>query len=328
MLLRTMSCFLSFFFWHENLKRFISSDFEHQQPWYYYLMILPPILLPWILFIRPTRMTFLNLRAKAKEDPRFFLAVSIVATIAFFSMSRSKLPTYILSCLPLCAILIAYGWRQWMDSRPLLGKLEYAALFFVFVMSIVGIAGGPWYVAKHLNKFPREVAFNVQLLGCSLLVGGILCLRAIREGRIAKLFISFIVTMAAFCICFMLMMETMNGLYTTKHLATPFRSHVQKEHDVFVFDHPGPFYDFSFYLDHPVKLVGLGEGLEYSRDDINAPNVSIAKEDFFARLERGDKLYCIMRKSDFNGMPSVLRERVHILRQDTRKVLFSSGGLS
>ena len=249
--------FLSFFFLHEHLKRFVSVDFEHQAGWYYYLAALPIFFIPWIFFWPPLKKGFEFLKSPAQDRPRLFLFVSGVVTILFYSVSKTKLPTYILPAVVFFAILIADGWSRWQSPKA-------GALFYSITAALCAIS----------------------------------------------LAITFV-------------MERVNGEYSNKAFAQSLNERLRfpGQEKVYIYDHPGPFYDFQFYLKHPVKLVGLAGELELSKEDPDASKAFITYEQFKESLKTDQKVYCLMRKSDYLGMDEGDRGWVRVLKEDKRKVL-------
>lgn len=251
--------FLSFFFLHEHFKRYLSADFEHQEAWYFYFWILPVIFLPWVFFKGPMKESFRYLRRGAGDHPRFFLLVSALSVVFFYSLSRSKLPTYILPAVVFFSVLIADGWSRWKHPRA--ARVFYG-IVAVFCAASVGVS---------------------------------------------------------------VVMEKANPNYTTKSFAESLKARLSgTKAQVFIYDHPGAFYDFEFYLGHPVKLVGLKGELELTKGDEEERETSVTHEKFKEILNSPESIYCLMRKSDYLGWDLSDRKRVRILKEDKRKVLIAN----
>jgi 4-amino-4-deoxy-L-arabinose transferase-like glycosyltransferase len=309
--------FLRFFFLHEHVQRFVSSDFEHQEGWFYYWILFPLLFAPWS-FYRQTWVT------SEKKEVRCFLWLTFLVIIVFFSMSRSKLPTYIMPCFPIAALLAADSWKCWMEAKA----IHLSDFLPVIVMAFAGTAviiGAPIFLQTHPGKYPAGLASDLRFLGAVLLAGSVFSARSLKRGQPQRFFFSLIFLMSALALCVPRVMETMNPAYSTRSFADKLRSHGNGSEPIFIYDHPGPFYDFIFYLKRPVKLVGLEGEFVHFRHDSNAKEVSISREEFFSRLKEKKPLVAIMRKSDFLEMNEALRAGVHILKEDNRKVLIQSG---
>lgn len=316
--------FFGSFVWHEHVKRFLSGDFEHQRPWFYYLLVLAAMLLPWILFVRPLARCGALLR---RTGPGAYLLVSCAAVLVFYSLSRSKMPTYIVPCLPLLAVVIAHGWDRWIDSKPVLGRPELAGAAVMAVVGIAGIVGVPMYLAARPGRYPAVVGTELQLLGAVLIAGTMVVVGSVRRNDPRRLFGALVGVMAMVSMVFIYPMETMNTLYSTRAFAEVLKPRLRPGDQVFIYDHPGPFYDFAFYLGRDVKVVGLEGEFEGEEGEHEAKLSSVSREEFGLALREGRPLYCLIRKSDFQAFGPELRGQLRVLGEDRRKVLFSSGGL-
>lgn len=109
--------FLYVFFFEHNLERFQTNLFHHRQPFWYYLPVLLIAVLPWTTYVVAGMVAAVrdSLRAsnshgsetRATQSLKVFLLVWIAVPVVFFTFSVSKLPGYILPCLPACALLAA-----------------------------------------------------------------------------------------------------------------------------------------------------------------------------------------------------------------------------
>lgn len=92
-----------FFFWHEHIRRFAGDDAQHAAPWWFYLPMLVAFSLPWVAFLPSALNQAWQTRRQASTG---FLLLWLVLPLAFFSLSKGKLPTYILPCLLPLALLM------------------------------------------------------------------------------------------------------------------------------------------------------------------------------------------------------------------------------
>jgi 4-amino-4-deoxy-L-arabinose transferase-like glycosyltransferase len=118
--------FREFIFEH-NLGRFSTNLYHHTEPFWYYLPVMVLALLPWTVFVlaaltrcvrRWGRERKSSREHESELDPNSGFGLScfacswLVVPVAFFSISQSKLPGYILPALPAGAILLAEYLRQ------------------------------------------------------------------------------------------------------------------------------------------------------------------------------------------------------------------------
>jgi 4-amino-4-deoxy-L-arabinose transferase-like glycosyltransferase len=94
--------FVDVFLLNHNVARFTSTVHNHPGPIYYYLPILLLGLFPWTGLLLPA---LASLRPR-REAVDLYLALWLAVPLVFFSLAGSKLPGYILPCLPPLAILM------------------------------------------------------------------------------------------------------------------------------------------------------------------------------------------------------------------------------
>ncbi len=185
--LRTPEFFRVFFLEH-NLARFGSNLYRHHQPFWYYLPVALVATLPWTVWLfhgladavralggpylpssgkcgdpaagggAPYLPSFGRCGTSIVESPSFtfeiFLFLWALIPIAFFSISRSKLPGYILPSIPALLILtaVAVHRRAAREERPRWTSIAAHAI----LLSALAAAG---CVAPHLIfKLPLSPA--------------------------------------------------------------------------------------------------------------------------------------------------------------------------
>ena len=94
--------FLDVFILDHNLQRFTSTVHNHPGPFWYYLPLLLGGLFPWSGLVLPG---LLRTQPRASRND-LFLLLWLGLPFVFFSLAGSKLPGYILPCVPPLAILM------------------------------------------------------------------------------------------------------------------------------------------------------------------------------------------------------------------------------
>ena len=97
--------FLEFFFIHEHLQRFTQDAHSRTGPIYYFVPLLFIGLLPWALQIPGSILQAWNERRREFSSGWLLVCWSVMI-FAFFSVSHSKLPGYIIPIFPALALLI------------------------------------------------------------------------------------------------------------------------------------------------------------------------------------------------------------------------------
>lgn len=174
------------FFLEHNLERFATDRYQHEQPFWYYLVVVVLALMPWtVIAIRAfidgiqTSVAEWRLRhskygapSPSRPGDAFpeFLVLWAVVPIVFFSFSQSKLPGYILPSLPPLAILTGdYLFRRrkpGLDRWILIGHVMLCGIMTMAILLV------PWFVA-HGRQMPPAHAITAAALaaiGAALLI--------------------------------------------------------------------------------------------------------------------------------------------------------------
>jgi len=174
------------FFLEHNLERFATNRFEHQQPFWYYLVVALLALMPWtVIAIRAlvdgiqTSVAEWRLRHSKPDKPLpgrpgdafpEFLVLWALIPIIFFSFSQSKLPGYILPSIPPITILTGdYLFRSRQRGLQPWVLFGHAILCGVMALSAFLL---PWFV-EHGALMPPVHALTAALLaslGAALLI--------------------------------------------------------------------------------------------------------------------------------------------------------------
>lgn len=151
-------------------------SFAHQRPWWFFLAIIGPMLLPWTFW--PAAWRSLGKLPKLINDPglRFCLAWFLPAFIAF-SLISGKQPHYLLPDFPAAALIIAFllarderkdgrTWEQWLPAGLLM---------------VIGAAllAAPYLPIK---KLPDWVADQHVIWGGLIVMAGVLIIKTASQG--------------------------------------------------------------------------------------------------------------------------------------------------
>jgi 4-amino-4-deoxy-L-arabinose transferase-like glycosyltransferase len=138
--------FLSFFFIHEHLARYVSSTEHGWGPWFFIPIVIGGAW-PWIFFVplgwSATHADDGVLGARDSHSCAQFLAIWFVVVFVFFSIPRSKLGSYILPALPPLAIVAGCGLmrlsaleaasRRWLLASIAIASFALAAVPILFL---------------------------------------------------------------------------------------------------------------------------------------------------------------------------------------------------
>jgi len=165
------------FFLEHNLERFATNRFQHEQPFWYYLVVVLLAIMPWtVIAMRAlvdgiqTSVAEWRLRHANPSKPKpsrpgdafpEFLVLWALIPILFFSFSQSKLPGYILPSIPPLTILTGdYLYRRREPGLNRWVLIGHAALSGVMTMFALLL---PWLIV-HSNQMPPARALLAALM--------------------------------------------------------------------------------------------------------------------------------------------------------------------
>lgn len=176
--------FWNYFFWNEHVRRFLSDTAQHKEPFWYFLMVLPAMFMPWIFLLPAAVIGVWKKQWPVSSERRLFLFCLcwFAFPFLFFSASSGKLITYILPCFPPLAVLCAIGLDHIMpgeNKKSLqLGISATVLLISLVLLFLVGL-----YTVGPVQLRPFQNAWKWVLLGTCLAIMLFLLLGALRSGK-------------------------------------------------------------------------------------------------------------------------------------------------
>ena len=126
------------FILEHNLGRFGTDLYHHTQPFWYYLPVALLALVPWTVFViaaaaETIRAWWTEKRELFPSEDALpaFLVIWLVVPIAFFSLSASKLPGYIVPAIPAGTLLLAEYVRRHVIDDDTMAKDRPSLLMIV-----------------------------------------------------------------------------------------------------------------------------------------------------------------------------------------------------
>ena len=169
-----------FFFIHEHFDRFLSPGHQREAPWYAFILLLLPGVVPWLGWL-PHALAAGARRTPGRFQPRLLLLIWFAFILLFFSMSSSKLPGYIVPVFPALAMLTALCLDD-AGRRP-----HMAAAAVLAVTGVLLVAAAPVALAMGGGATPHLLrSYQPWLIcaGCVLLAGG--CLAWFHAARVRR----------------------------------------------------------------------------------------------------------------------------------------------
>jgi len=320
--------FARFFFVHEHIDRFLTSEHRRTGPIWYFVPLLLAGLIPWTgIFLWNARSTW---RDAPRTDRGFswsrFCLAWVVFVFCFFSVSGSKLPSYILPLFPAAALCI--GWQIERLSQPILYRWTLVAVLPA-VVALVGLLIGYDPLAHRLANARTPLAVYLQFgpwLIAALAVataGGIAALLAFARDsnarRSAGIIVITLTTLAAAQIA-LAGNDAFRATRSAADLATALKT-AQPPYD------PGaPFYQIQmydqtlpFYLRRTTTLVNYRDELALGLDAEPERGIATVR-DWQTQWQALQQAYALMAPETFDRLKTA-GVPMRVVARDTRRVL-------
>lgn len=313
--------FFDFFFIHEHFQRFLTQTHHRPGPWWYFFPILALTILPWLFTLCAALPASWEKRgAPAAFQPQRLLLLWAVLIFAFFSVSGSKLPSYILPIFPALGLLMGTYLSEcqattlrWHLVPPLLlgpGLLAFAPQAVRFASDEVPVAlyeaYVPWLVAT----------------GAMVLAGSGYALYHCLRGRVTAALIALAFSSLAAGQLAMMGHDSLARASSAYYLAQEIKPWLK----------PGtPFYSVGtyeqtlpFYIKRPLTLVAFADEMAYGL--AQEPALGLRDYGEFERAWRSSPYaLAIMTPQTYaefetNGLP------MQIIARDTRRVVVKTAG--
>jgi 4-amino-4-deoxy-L-arabinose transferase-like glycosyltransferase len=169
--------FFRVFIIEHNFRRYLTPEFQHIQPFWYYLPITILALLPWVFWLA-WFITGDGRKERGQHRAQIlFLAGWGVYPVLFFSLSKSKLPGYILPAVLPLGFLISLAVRRTLKSTHVFG---------CYVLGLIGalllVSPGWIFFSKVHVRGPLVSLYIIVATVGGLIVIGAALLRQTRAG--------------------------------------------------------------------------------------------------------------------------------------------------
>jgi 4-amino-4-deoxy-L-arabinose transferase-like glycosyltransferase len=157
--------FAWYFFVEKNIGSFLgiaAREVKHTEPFYYYFEVLLGGFFPWSFFlplaaVRAWRGCFKPLGAGTR-----FLLIWFAALFVFFSMAKSKLPTYLLPLFPAVALLVGALFAEAVGKTT--KGLSRGLLFSFLPLVLILVGAGVYVFIAPPTGLPRETGIGLDCI--------------------------------------------------------------------------------------------------------------------------------------------------------------------
>ncbi|WP_114637193.1 ArnT family glycosyltransferase [Polynucleobacter necessarius] len=310
--------FLEFFFIHEHLQRFTQDAHSRTGPIYYFVPLLLIGILPWALQI-PGAVAQAWSERRREFSAGWLLVCWFVVIFAFFSVSRSKLPGYIIPIFPALALVIGnrldrlLGDTNTMALPWKLQTLAFAILGCVgfFFLDAIGKQARPDEIEAYAQYTYWVIAALVVLASFSAYAAW----RSKRDGT--RSILSFACGFFLYAIIAGTGHETLGHAVSGIDLVERVKASIPEKvnfYSVRLLDHTVP-----FYLGRTMIMVESPDELEFGvnqEPELWMPTL----EAFIGRWKEDQTAYAIMVPEQFDALQAQNLPMVEVDR-DSRRVI-------
>ena len=145
----------------ESFHRFTTTTFHRSQPVYFYALIVAGLFLPWSFILPEAGVAAWKNKKFMTAADRLCLVWAVVVVI-FFSLSKSKLPGYILTVTVACGILVARFFQQALATPDgKVARIVYRAAITLAVLCFV-VAAAAVYLSPRMNSLAKPLGLSVE----------------------------------------------------------------------------------------------------------------------------------------------------------------------
>ncbi|AFZ33970.1 glycosyl transferase family 39 [Stanieria cyanosphaera PCC 7437] len=167
--------YLDSFFGYHNFQRFTDVVNGHDAPWYFYFLIVLGLFAPWSVYLPLSifRIRFWQ-RNFWQQQPRnnqlgLFAFVWFVCIFAFFTISVTKLPSYVLPLIPAASILVALTWSNILTNKLPAQKKSGLLITIISNLILVTVMAIAFLTApQFIGNDPAILNFKESLLSSGL----------------------------------------------------------------------------------------------------------------------------------------------------------------
>ena len=234
-------------FWGQTAGRMVDS-FAHVEPFYYYLVALPAMLLPWVFWGGLWRSLFgFGWRKDQDAGLRFCLLVSVFLLVAF-SLISGKRVHYVLPVLPLLALVFA----RIIADVPIRRIDQIPLAAFVIILGVAGLVAP--FLPGFFDKIPAWVGMLDGWWGAFLLAAGV-ALVLVQARRVALVGVIAGVNLLLVAMVFMIASPRLQTDYNMRPMAVYLKSQQQAGHDVAYWGKYHAQFQFLGRLEQPIPML-------------------------------------------------------------------------
>lgn len=319
--------FFHYFFIRQHFTRFLTTADNRYEPFWFFIPIILVGIMPWTGFLlKFLKEAVFSLRENAgrEKEGELFLLLWFAIIFIFFSMSSSKLVTYIIPAFSPLAVLIGGMIDRILQEKD----RERAKGIFAWNFIFLFLYGLLFLVLPFVQKdYPLQRILPVCIsIFLAFFAGIIFTYSFSRKKNMEAIIIVFVLLGVINCI----EASTLMGLYAERHTSryvSEFINSQQKPGDLVVqlrgFD-PG----LSFYLKQRIVLLSHSEDMKFGDEHEKDRSWFIDMEGLKELWKGDDRIFLIACKDQEKDIENLGGEKITALATFGRKQVYSNRSLS
>jgi 4-amino-4-deoxy-L-arabinose transferase-like glycosyltransferase len=283
--------FFRIFIIEHNFKRYLTPEFQHIQPFWFYVPILLIALFPWVgMSIGSVSYIFRKKLGMRPESCSIYILTWIFLPLIFFSISKSKLPGYILPAILPFGLLTAISLSKALCAPKVPRPSGYAILALTPVLAVAATSGTVYL--EHARFLPGKFALVSAIIA---LVTGSACLVLAFTGRKVLLLASGVICLVMFVEAIdTLALPSLDALISPRRVAQIVREYPKSSGAIVTFRlNRGWQYGLNFYLDREIA--------EWAGEP-NQPAIAIVSPGGLTELRRRQVEFIVVDSSSFEAL--------------------------
>jgi hypothetical protein len=302
--------FLYFFFMDQHILRFFTSKHKRTGSIFYFLPVLFGGMLPWSLFIPRCFATLWT-----KRELRLFF-VWIVVVFGFFTISKSKLPPYILPIFPPLALVLGHLFHEkWKDIKWRPENLLYIIIFAALSCStlLYQVDAFTSFIGTISREAPRILtglhAFSIALSAFSIIITILLIFRMFT--KFSSLFVLFASFSCFIVIALMANAHLIDRLNTTKHLSSIINEQSPPPQNIV--NYAALDLTLPYYTKRPVIIASYKGELEMGSDYDDSRRLFISEENFIKMFSSKERTVAVLKEKKIKRLEAVVGDKLRLL---------------
>jgi len=256
---------------YENVMRYFTNVHERSGNIFYYIPVILGGFFPWSIFL-PFHINKRNFSDKSEFVKIKAFIVWACAIFIFFSLSKSKLPSYILSIYPPLAILAGKGWRDFLkkeDIKYVRGSI-YGLIVVLLAINLFVFSSFTFFpdiVSKVMNYVSDPLVFSV-LIFLNIWILALIVFTYLKKKT--AIFVMLLVFIIALFLVGISNVNTFNNYKSNKSLALLMKKSALPEDEIIFYK----FFKASFiyYSERKIKRIDHIFQLSYRLNNVNPAN--------------------------------------------------------